>query len=81
VLRVGGQELNIFSDPAHAFTEGTARLDHLCLEMEGVSIDNVTQALGQARVKVQGGPTRRSEGVSIFVHDPDGCRIELIVKG
>jgi catechol 2,3-dioxygenase-like lactoylglutathione lyase family enzyme len=77
VLAVGGQELNIFSDATLAFADGPTRLDHLCLEIDAPSIDGVVAALGDA---VKSGPTKRSEGMSLFVHDPDGCRVELIVK-
>jgi hypothetical protein len=37
-------------------------------------------ALSQAGVEIAKGPVRRRDGTSLFVSDPDGCRVELIVK-
>lgn len=83
VLRVGAQEMNIFSNPgcvaAHA--DGDAGgVDHFCFEVDCRSIDAVVGALGRAGVAITQPPVQRSDGVSLFVSDPDGCRVELIVK-
>jgi catechol 2,3-dioxygenase-like lactoylglutathione lyase family enzyme len=83
VLRVGDQEMNLFSNPA--FEPGSSDgnppgLDHFCLEIESGSIDDVVAGLAQAGIAVAQPPVKRSDGVSLFVNDPDGCRVELIVK-
>jgi len=36
--------------------------------------------LAAAGIAVAKPPVKRSDGVSLFVSDPDGCRVELIVK-
>ena len=83
VLRVGNQELNVFSRAyfGPGKTEGDpVGLDHFCLEMESASIEDLVTALRGAGVAIAKGPIKRSDGASLFVDDPDGCRVELIVK-
>jgi catechol 2,3-dioxygenase-like lactoylglutathione lyase family enzyme len=83
VLKVGDQEINMFSDPAFAPVrrdDNPGRIDHFCLEVESATIDDVVGALHQAGVAIAKGPVRRRDGTSLFVSDPDGCRVELIVK-
>jgi catechol 2,3-dioxygenase-like lactoylglutathione lyase family enzyme len=83
VLRVGDQEMNLFSNPG--FAAGTSDgnppgLDHFCLEIDSASIDELVAALAHAGIAVAKPPVKRSDGISLFVSDPDGCRVELIVK-
>lgn len=83
VLRVGKQEINVFSNggPTQAAKNGGASvLDHFCFEVEHAPIHNVVAALDRAGIAVVKGPIKRSDGVSLFLSDPDGCRVELIVK-
>lgn len=82
VLRVGEQEVNVFSDPAHVVgrIEQPERIDHFCLAMESAGIADLVGALGQAGIEIAKGPVERRDGTSLFVHDPDGVRVELIVK-
>jgi catechol 2,3-dioxygenase-like lactoylglutathione lyase family enzyme len=83
VLRVGMQEMNLFSNPGFAAGAGAddpAGLDHFCLEVESASIDDLVAALARAGIAVAKPPVKRSDGISLFVSDPDGCRVELIVK-
>ena len=83
VLRIGGQEMNLFSDPSFASTatnDDPPGLDHFCLEVESASIDDLMAALAQAGIAIAKPPVQRSDGISLFVSDPDGCRVELIVK-
>jgi catechol 2,3-dioxygenase-like lactoylglutathione lyase family enzyme len=80
VLKAGGTELNMFCNPNAAGHDGSQRLDHLCLEMDAATIDEVVAALGAAGLEVASGPVARSDGTALFVHDPDGARIELLVK-
>ena len=82
VLRVGDQEMNLFSNPALEPGPGgnPPGIEHFCLEVEASSIDDVVAGLSQAGIAVAKAPVKRSDGVSLFVSDPDGCRVELIVK-
>jgi catechol 2,3-dioxygenase-like lactoylglutathione lyase family enzyme len=80
VLKVGDREINMFCNPAAASNGGPQRLDHLCVEMEAATIDEIVAALGAAGIAVASGPVARSDGTALFVHDPDGARIELLVK-
>src|SRR5262245_39083373 len=60
VLRVGDQEMNLFSNPGFAAgPEGEGPdggdlrgLDHFCLEIDSASIDQVMAALAQAGIAV-----------------------------
>jgi lactoylglutathione lyase len=80
VLKVGDKEINMFCNPAAGGDGGPQRLDHLCLEMAAATIDDVVAALDTVRIAVVSGPVARSDGTALFVHDPDGARIELLVK-
>ena len=83
VLRLGDQEMNLFSKPdfvARPSDDDPPGMDHFCLEIEGGSIDDVVAGLAQAGIAVAKPPVKRSDGTSLFVSDPDGCRVELIVK-
>lgn len=82
VLRVGSQELNVFcaSAVSSGGHETSAGMDHFCLEMEAESVDDVIQDLRKAGIEVTSGPVQRREGASVFVCDPDGVRVELLIK-
>jgi catechol 2,3-dioxygenase-like lactoylglutathione lyase family enzyme len=83
VLRIGGQEINVF--PSRQALSAGARdgprvIDHFCLELQADSVDEVIASLKNAGIAVAKGPEKRSDGVSLFVSDPDGCRVELLLK-
>jgi lactoylglutathione lyase len=83
VLRIGDQEINIFCDPQFVPDEkdgGHSLIDHFCLEVDSATIEDVVAELRQAGVEVAKGPVKRRDGTSLFVSDPDGCRVELIGK-
>ena len=83
VLAVGDQEMNLFSGPrsvANMAGGDSPGLDHFCLEIASASIDEVIAGLAKAGIAVAQPPVKRSDGISLFVSDPDGCRVELIVK-
>jgi catechol 2,3-dioxygenase-like lactoylglutathione lyase family enzyme len=83
VLAVGTQEMNLFSNPefaANPTDDDPPGLDHFCLEVASASIDEVMTGLARAGITVAKPPVKRSDGVSLFVSDTDGCRVELIVK-
>lgn len=83
VLKVGEQEINMFSNPDFASIhrgDDSAGVDHFCLQIECATIEDLVGALRQAGVTVAKGPVQRRDGISLFVSDPDDCRVELIVK-
>jgi lactoylglutathione lyase len=82
VLRVGEQEINVFSNSAHVVGRGEQpeRIDHFCLEMASAGIADLVDALGRVGIAIAKGPIERRDGVSLFVQDPDGVRVELILK-
>jgi catechol 2,3-dioxygenase-like lactoylglutathione lyase family enzyme len=82
VIQVGSQELNVFSHPdlAPAGNENSVGMDHFCLSVEAASVDEVLADLQQAGIDVARGPVERRDGTALFVHDPDGVRVELQLK-
>ena len=79
VLKVGGQEINVFSRPGFVSVanDNSAGVDHFCLNMDAASIDDVIADLRQAGVDNFRGPVERRDGTSVFVYDPDGIHVEL----
>ncbi|HTQ34438.1 MAG TPA: VOC family protein [Stellaceae bacterium] len=82
VLRVGIQEINLFSQTGRVVyaSIGVQAVDHFCLEMDCGSIDELVAELGRAGIAIAQGPVERSDGMALFVLDPDGVRVELSVK-
>jgi catechol 2,3-dioxygenase-like lactoylglutathione lyase family enzyme len=83
VQRVGSQDLNIFSRADFASShrdDDPAGLDHFCLEIEHTTTEDLVASLRRSGIELAKGPEKRRDGVSHFVDDPDGCRVELIVK-
>ena len=82
VLKVGNQELNVFSAPGVRSTDvrTSAGMDHFCLQMDAAVVGELTAGLQQAGIAVVGGPVQRRDGTSLFVSDPDGIRVELLLK-
>jgi glyoxylase I family protein len=82
VIQVGSQELNVFSVPEFVSSgeENRVGMDHFCLSVDAASIDDVIADLRQAGIAVVRGPVERRDGAALFVHDPDGVRVELQLK-
>lgn len=82
VIQVGSQELNLFSRPdvVSSGTENPVGMDHFCLAVDATSIEDVIAELRQVGIDVARGPVQRRDGVALFVHDPDGVRVELQLK-
>lgn len=80
VLAVGAQEINVFSHPDKVPSRGgeVRAIDHFCFEMTG-PVDDLLAGLRAAGAE-PGAPIVRHDGTSVFVADPDGIRVELIVK-
>ena len=79
VLRIGSQELNVFHTSGLVATDDEHRtgMHHYCLDMDAASMDDLIADLGEAGLRVVRGPVQRRDGASVFVHDPDGVRVEL----
>lgn len=79
VIKVGGQELNVFSGPdlARVDRQNAVGMDHFCLRMEAASVEALMADLRQAGLEVVRGPIKRRDGTSLFLADPDGVRVEL----
>lgn len=82
VVRVGGQEINVFCHPdfVPVDTEKPVGVHHFCLNMESASVAELVADLGQAGVEIVRGPVERAHGTSVFVHDPDGFKVELRIE-
>lgn len=79
VLKIGGTELNVFRN-TDAAANAAQPVDHLCFEMDCADMTELLAELGEAGIEVARGPLERSDGTAVFVHDPDGMRLELLVK-
>jgi catechol 2,3-dioxygenase-like lactoylglutathione lyase family enzyme len=82
VIQVGSQELNVFSHPEFRASgkENPVGMDHFCIIVDAASIDDVILDLRQAGIDIVRGPVERRDGTALFVHDPDGVRVELQLK-
>jgi lactoylglutathione lyase len=79
-LKMGDAEINLFCNPDRRYGAEPRQVDHLCVCMEAASIDELMVDLQAAGIAVASGPVKRSDGAALFVRDPDGLRIELLVK-
>ena len=79
VIQVGEQELNIFerSRAGSSDKDGAFGVDHFCLSVEALSIDDVIVHLRRVGLDIAKGPVERRSATSVFIHDPDGVRVEL----
>lgn len=82
VIQVGSQELNVFSIPTLSppRSENSVGMDHFCLIVDAASVDDVITDLRTAGIDIVRGPVERRDGTALFVHDPDGVRVELQLK-
>ena len=84
VIQAGSQELNVFSHPESVSSgkenENPVGMDHFCLLVDAASVDDVISDLRQAGIEIARGPMERRDGTALFVHDPDGVRVELQLK-
>ena len=55
-------------------------MDHFCFMVDASSIDDIIVDLRQAGIDIVKGPEKRRDGTAVFVHDPDGVRVELQIK-
>jgi lactoylglutathione lyase len=82
VIQVGSQEINVFSHPGYvpSGTENRVGVDHFCFLVEAASIDDVIRDLQQAGIDTGKGAEQRRDGTSVYIQDPDGVRVELLLK-
>ena len=77
---MGAAEINLFCNPDRRYGEEARAVDHFCLCMDAANIEDLMLELRDAGIAVASGPVKRSDGMALFVHDPDGTRVELLVK-
>ena len=82
VLKVGEQEINVFHKAGLVAIDREDRtgMHHFCVDMEADSAAELMADLGQAGLSIYRGPVQRRDGISVFVYDPDGVRVELRVN-
>lgn len=79
-IKMGEAEINLFCNPDRSYGDEPRQVDHVCLCMKAASIDDLMLDLRDAGIAIASGPVKRSDGVALFVQDPDGLRVELLVK-
>jgi len=82
VVQAGAQKIDLFYRPdfVSADKDKPVGMDHLCLIMEGASVDDLMTHLRQAEVEIFWGPVERHSSTSVYVYDPDGVHVELRVN-
>jgi len=82
VVKVGSQEINVFCGPdfVPVDRENPVGMHHFCLNMEATSVADLIADLGRAGIEIFRGPVERETGISVFVHDPDGFKVELRIE-
>jgi len=65
--------------PADARQPGSGRIDHVAFR--GVDLEATRQTLAAAGIPFREAIVLRDQTVQIFIHDPDGVKIELNFEG
>jgi catechol 2,3-dioxygenase-like lactoylglutathione lyase family enzyme len=78
-LQAGGQKLDLFSRPdfVSADKDKPIGMDHLCMVVEAVSVEELMGHLAEAGVEIFWAPVVRHGSTSVYVYDPDGVHVEL----
>jgi len=78
-LRAGSQKLDVFYRPDFVSTDRDkpVGMDHLCLTLDGDSMEAVLEHLREQQLDVMWGPVTRHGTTSVYVFDPDGIHVEL----
>jgi len=71
-LRCGSQGLDLFE--VEGSVHGGEEMNHMALNVEADDVEEVVRKLSAAGIE-SSEPTRRN---SVFIHDPDGHRIEML---
>jgi catechol 2,3-dioxygenase-like lactoylglutathione lyase family enzyme len=79
VVRAGDQKIDLFFRPdfVSADKDKPVGMDHLCLIMPDISVEDLMTYLQQAEVEVFWGPVERHGTTSVYVYDPHGIHVEL----
>jgi glyoxylase I family protein len=84
-LRAGRHLIDLLPMAAGETAAPSARMDHVCLSVRCEDLAGAAAWLRQRGVTVEGDVvTRRGafgDGVSLYIRDPDGYRIELKPRG
>ncbi len=73
-LRCGTQGLDLFEVPVDV--HGGQEMNHMALNVEADDLDEVEGVLAKAGVE----SSERTPRNSVFIHDPDGHRIEILPR-
>jgi len=78
-LRVGDQKIDVFYRPdfVSADRDKPIGMDHLCLTVDGDSMEELMESLRQEGVEIMWGPVTRGGTTSVYVFDSDGIHVEL----
>ena len=80
-LRCGRHLIDLLPLAPGEASAATARMDHVCLSIRCDDLAAVARYLAAHAVTVEGEPVSRrgafGQGLSLYVRDPDGYRIEL----
>jgi hypothetical protein len=52
-------------------------MDHVCLTVDGDSVERIVDYLREQSVEIMWGPVTRGGTTSVYVFDPDGIHVEL----
>lgn len=78
-LRAGRSIIDLV--PFDAVDQAARNVDHVCLGIETADMDAVARSLRESAVDIIEGPVTRygahGDGLSIYIHDPEGNVIEL----
>ena len=82
VVCAGDQKIDLFFRPdfVAADKDKPVGMDHLCLVMQDISVEELMTYLRQAEVEIFWGPVERNGTTSVYVYDPDGIHVELRVE-
>jgi catechol 2,3-dioxygenase-like lactoylglutathione lyase family enzyme len=82
VVQAGNQKIDLFYRPdfVSADKDKPVGMDHLCLIMEDISVEELMTYLQQTEVEMFWGPVERHGTTSVYVYDPDGIHVELRVN-
>ena len=78
-LRAGRSMIDLV--PHDSVDQKAPNVDHVCLGIEAADMEAIARSLRESAVDVIEGPVKRygahGDGLSIYIHDPEGNVIEL----
>lgn len=75
-LRAGNSVIDLLPAPGERDV-GARNVDHVCLNIDTADIADALGYVRAAGIEVLGEPLVRGDGISFFIRDPEGNRIEL----